>query len=437
MKIIALDIGSSFSKAAILDTESESMEHLLRRPTPARDASKPQDCFECDPLAILSLAKALIDALIQREGHVSGIYISTQMHGVILEKDGKPVTPYLTWQDTRAQRQQEGVPLLEIIRQRIGEDAISHMGTRYKAGLALCSLTGYQKEHPIDLSGVKFHTLGSFLIAHLGQESRHACHITDAAATGFCHAEQGDWNRGTIEAMGDSELTFPEIVPETQSQGHYRGIPLYPAIGDHQASVHGVCGSLERRAILTVGTAGIVCAVSDEKSPVPTMELRPFFSGKTLLTLTRQPGGRAVDVIIGLFSDAASLLGQELSSQRAFEILLSKEQQDRQLLVMPDFYSGQGEGQILKISPKNFNLTELFYATLDGLADSYAHAIARMEPHAGRFEGVLLSGGKLAKSEALRCRVQRATGLPTICSQREDEALWGLMEIAKKNPIGA
>ena len=432
LKIIALDIGSSFTKAAILDTAEERMEHLLRVPTPARDAGRPQDCFECDPQAILSMVEQLIDTLFAHAPQAGAIYFSTQMHGGLLAKNGVPVTPYLSWQDTRALREDHGTVLVDLIAQRVGKQAIACMGTRYKAGLALCSLTGYLAEFPMECSGLQFHTLGSFLIYRLGDEKCHACHVTNAAATGFCDAGKGEWNQTIIETMGYSKLAFPKIVPETQPLGYYRGVPLYPAIGDHQASVFGIQAERENHAILTVGTAGIACAVTKEKAEAQEMELRPFFSGATLLTLTRQPGGRDVDVIIRLFQDTAALVGVELSAARAFEILLSRGQQDHGLRVLPGFFAGRGEGCIQNISKDNFQITELFYATLDGLAKAYAQAIQRMGQYTGGFSGILLSGGKLAKTEALRSRIEWMTGLKTVCSQREDEALWGLMEIAKK-----
>ena len=46
MKIIALDIGSSFLKSAVLDTESNTLVNKTRTPTPARLANKDASCFE-------------------------------------------------------------------------------------------------------------------------------------------------------------------------------------------------------------------------------------------------------------------------------------------------------------------------------------------------------------------------------------------------------
>ena len=45
MKIIALDIGSSFLKSAVLDTEANTLVHKTRTPTPARLANEDAAVF--------------------------------------------------------------------------------------------------------------------------------------------------------------------------------------------------------------------------------------------------------------------------------------------------------------------------------------------------------------------------------------------------------
>ena len=412
MKIIALDIGSSFLKSAVLDTEANTLVHKTRTPTPARLANEDAACFELDADLLYQGVIGLVDDQIEKEPEVKGILFSTQMHGFVLTRGETAITPYVSWQDTRAERPKLGGSDLEKLQSLLGQEAISSMGTRYKAGIAACSLYSYLRDHTPDLSGAMFHTLGSYLIYRMSGGKRHACHLTSAASTGFADAPKGCWNQRTIDVVGAGALSFPEIVCETEPLGDYRGVPLFADIGDHQASVYG-------------SVDGYVKA---------EMEVRPFFEGSSLMTITRQPGGRAMDVVIDFYADILEkITGQKVDKQDIWQAMWQQVKADTQALsVKPDFYIGQGEGAIQNIGKDNLSACNLFAATMDGLANAYAAAIAKLRALNPAIDRIVLCGGKLSKSEEMRKRIELATGLPTAFSPKEDEALWGLCHIAKR-----
>nr|WP_122011798.1 FGGY family carbohydrate kinase [Maliibacterium massiliense] len=303
MKIIALDIGSSFTKSAIMDTASGALLSKTRMPTPARLDTDDPTRFEVDADLIYDTVTQLIDAQLAQTREIGGIFFSIQMHGYILSRGLEAVTPYVSWQDAYADKPRPEGSHLARLQQLLGPDAVASMGTRYKSGIAACSLYARQQQHPIALEGLRFHTLGGYLIYRMSGGKAHACHLTSAAATGFADAPRGVWNARTIRLTGCDALTFPAIVPADRPLGSYRGVPLYCDIGDHQASVYGAGDDLASAAIITIGTAGIVCAVAPGFVHAD-MEVRPFFDEHCLMTITRQPGGRVVDVIIDLIQDA-------------------------------------------------------------------------------------------------------------------------------------
>ena len=436
MKIIALDIGSSFLKSAVLDTEANTLVHKTRTPTPARLANEDAACFELDADLLYQGVIGLVDDQIEKEPEVKGILFSTQMHGFVLTRGETAITPYVSWQDTRAERPKLGGSDLEKLQGLLGQEAISSMGTRYKAGIAACSLYSYLKDHTLDLSDAMFHTLGSYLIYRMSGGKRHACHLTSAASTGFANAPKRCWNQRTIDMVGAGALSFPEIVCETEPLGDYRGVPLFADIGDHQASVYGSVDQIENIAtsvVITLGTGGILCA--PVKGYVKAdMEVRPFFEGSSLMTITRQPGGRAMDVVIDFYADILEkITGQKVDKKDIWKAMWQHVKADTQALsVKPDFYIGQGEGAIQNIGKDNLTACNLFAATMDGLANAYAAAIAKLRALNPAIDRIVLCGGKLSKSEEMRKRIEQATGLPTAFSPKEDEALWGLCHIAKR-----
>lgn len=436
MKIIALDIGSSFLKSAVLDTESNTLVNKTRTPTPARLANKDASCFELDADLLYQGVLGLVDDQIEKEPAVKGILFSTQMHGFVITRGETAITPYVSWQDTRAERPGPDGSDLEKLQGLLGQEAIGSMGTRYKAGIAACSLYAYLQENTLDLSGAMFHTLGSYLIYRMSGGKRHACHLTSAASTGFADAPKGCWNQRTIDIVGAKALRFPEIVSETEPLGEYRGVSLFADIGDHQASVYGSVDKIENIAtsvVITLGTGGILCAPA--KGFVKAeMEVRPFFEGNSLMTITRQPGGRAMDVVIDFYADVVEkITGQRVEKQTIWQAMWQEVKMDTQALsVKPDFYIGQGEGAIQNIGKDNLTARNLFAAAMDGLAHAYAGSIAKMRALNPAIDRIVLCGGKLSKSEEMRKRIEAANGLPTAFSPKEDEALWGLCHIAKR-----
>ena len=185
--------------------------------------------------------------------------------------------------------------------------------------------------------------------------------------------------------------------------------------------------------MITLGTGGIVCAPA--KGFVEAdMEVRPFFEGNSLMTITRQPGGRAVDVIIDFYADLLSAVaGKPVDKQDIWQAMWQAVPGDtRNLSVKPDFYIDQGEGAITQIGHANLTAGNLFAATLDGLATAYAASIEKLKALNPGIDRIVLCGGKLSKNEEMRKRIETATGLPTVFSPNEDEALWGLGHIAQR-----
>lgn len=431
MPFIGLDLGSSFVKCALLDTQHNAVTDKISVPVPAR-LDAPQGHFELDAQELFAAGKKLLDAQIDRYGDAQGILFSTQMHGFVLTREGRAVTPYISWQDTRAEAPRDGGSWAGQLRAALSDDDVAAMGTRYKAGLAVCSLYALLREGALSPRGTALHTLGGYYLYRLSGGQVHACHLTNAAATGFADAVKEEWNPRIIRAAGAAQVCFPDIVPETRPLGSYRGIPLYADIGDHQASVYGA-GQDGPCIVITVGTGGIVCAPAKGYQPRRDMEVRPYFGGDSLLTITRQPGGRVLDMILDFYTDVARALGCEPPKrQDIWAALWARDLQSDGLRVAPDFFAGQDKGAVTGIGPDNLRAAGLFAATLDALAAAYAAAAARLRAHNAALERVVLCGGRLSKTEALRGRIEQAVGLPTSFSPYEDEALWGLLRIARR-----
>ena len=104
MQCVALDIGSSTIKGAVLDVARRSVGHITTSPFPARRAGLPDRYFEVDPQEIEDAARRVIESLLVQAPDAERLYVAGQMGGLLLlDQRGQPLANYLSWQDQRTQ----------------------------------------------------------------------------------------------------------------------------------------------------------------------------------------------------------------------------------------------------------------------------------------------------------------------------------------------
>lgn len=448
MKYIGLDIGSSFIKAAVLDTESRQITDVTKQQTPERLPNPDRNIYEVDVLSIVRSLTIMIDEYAGKYGPIAGILLSTQMHGFVLcDATGEPLTNFISWQDTRGTTPygKGAVSSFEHICTVISSEQMESSGTRLKPGLAACNLHHWMMNHRhvIEKNNVYFCTLGAFVIYKL--TGRHACHITNAAPTGFTDTERRAWNPDMIGAIGCADFIFPDIVHEQEICGYYispyGSIPVYPDIGDHQASVLGALDGSNHTAVISGGTAGIVSVVSNEAAP-GDHENRPYFGDRYLKTMTRLPGGRNLDVLVDFISDIGESIFEVSRPREDIWRAISKSiesfnqsESAEALLVELGFFKGQQgvqQGRIDRIRPGNFTAGALFTAAFENMADVYISALNKLADPAVPITKIILTGGTMQNNRFMREIIQKRTGIETILSNVQNEELRGLLRIASQ-----
>ncbi len=286
MRMIAVDLGSTFTKAALLSAGTVQAERQIPAP-PA--LLKNHDRYEIDAEAYLHQVVSLIDGFVD-DMPIGGILFSTQMHGYILTDAAmKPITPYVSWQDRL------GAKHLCAIRELLKDEDVYPSGVPLKGNLAVCSLLARRAEGETIEDGAYFHTLGGYVISRL--TGHHVCHITNAAPTGLADIRKGGWNEALLKKAGLFTLRMPEITDGIGPVGTYRGIPVYPDIGDQQVCAFGAGLKLEHSLHVNVGTAGLLGALCGEFK-VDRCESRPWLDkGCYLRTVSGLPGGHHIQTL--------------------------------------------------------------------------------------------------------------------------------------------
>jgi sugar (pentulose or hexulose) kinase len=443
MSYLAIDIGSSFIKAAILEPVSWRIGQFQSLATPARCPHPNARVYEVSLDDIMGAVRTIIRSAVAANPDLRGLLLSTQTHGFVLANaGGEAVTPYISWQDTRCLNLMPGSAesALEQVRQRAGEDYRRVSGIFLKPGLALPNLFALRQSRP-ELSrvggGLRFCTLGSYVISQL--TGRHAGHLTNAAATGMVDLAQRDWNRSLIEAMGFGNLQFPELVDEFESCGVHEveghRLAVFPDIGDHHAALLGTLIEPERDVCCNIATAAQMTTIAHTMTE-GLYEVRPFFDGDVLNTLTGLPGGRCLDVLVDWVRD----VGEKIFNQGATraDVWLQLNQLDiatdaRGLEVKTGFFEGTigvETGSIEHITATNLNTANIFAAAYENIGTTYGSLINRFASAGAMPERIVFCGGVARKNVRLRQAITSAMGLPGELAALPQEVFWGLFRLS-------
>jgi len=190
MRYLALDLGSTYTKAALMADGTALRQISLPTPGPAHTED---GRYEIDAEAYWAQVKSLLEDL-HRDG-ASALLMSTQMHGCVLTDDAfRPMTPYISWRDGL------GAASLPVIRDRLGEDTVLPSGLKLKGSLALCALLARVLRGEALPARARLCTLGGYMIGRM--TGRHVCHMTNAAPTGLADVRGGCWNLPLLERAG-------------------------------------------------------------------------------------------------------------------------------------------------------------------------------------------------------------------------------------------
>lgn len=431
MYYIGIDLGSTYIKAALLDIEECRIEKYNRQKMPSRIQNRKDCYYEISASEILKIILYQVDEFAREYSGIKGMILSTQMHGFVYCIKGKADT-YVSWQDTRCLNQsgKEEKTYMDVLDQLISEE-LKPNGVHMKPSLGICNLYTLLKEEKLRSNG-ELHTLGSYLIHKM--TGNNACHITNGAPLGIVNIVEGEWNSEMIGRLGFSEMQFPKLIKEdTEVCGVYRSngqkISVYADFGDQQCAVLGsMCTSDD--AVINIATAAQVLVVDRHFSMDHAYEVRPYFAGRYLKTISNMPSGRNLDVLTGFIQNLVKeLTGIILNTEQVWKIIEgSYHGKASGLTVDMAFYQERG-GSISGITASNFGVYELLAAVFQGMAQAYWENVCRLRD-ADRIKRLICVGGVSWKRPELIEAIRNISGKECIRTVVPDEVLFGIYRIA-------
>lgn len=444
---VGIDIGSSFVKSAVLDTEKFAVGEIRKIAVPGFVPNPNPLVRENDPNAILDAVRRLIDWNVSKHNSIEGVLFSTQMHGfVLMDEAGNSITNYVTWQDERSTEamNRSGQTYLDAVKLLLDADDVRKSGMPIKPSLATCNLYHWMQHHQPDRP-CWFSTLGDYVIARLSHE-KPSCHMTNAASTGLVDIEAEDWSSNVTGKLGFDSLSFPPIIKEDVPCGVYETggvrIPLYPAVGDQQASMHGIFLTAETDLAINMGTGSQLCVASG-KPTYGDYETRPFFENRYLRVIPHLPAGRALSVLVGFIQDIGlKVYDTQMSTAAIWEKLdacieeVAETDAEKDLDVNISFFQTAvvpNDGAIRGINERNFTVGSLFYGAFENMARNYYNLHHKLLLGETQIERILCTGGLAERNPLLKRIIGEKFNLPCSAVPYSGDALAGLLRLARGN----
>jgi sugar (pentulose or hexulose) kinase len=434
MSFIAIDLGTSFIKGAVLNLETRELHHVQRTPfPPPLENTAPLAC-EFDPNEILAAVRRLIAELAPHAPDCEGMVMCSQMHGMVLMNGRREtMSNCVTWRDQRvlAPHPSGSGSYYQVLTGRIDLQHVKQLGNELDPGRPLCYLFWFREQGKL-AAGLIPVSLPDFVLSVLC-ESAPGVEVTNAGAYGALNLETMNWHEGVIEALGLGHLHWPairkpgEVVGYLNIQG--RQVPCYTPVGDYQCALVGALFGGEEVS-LNIATGSQVSRMTPELT-LGDYQTRPFFEGKFLNTFSSPPGGRALNVIVDLLWSLARSEGLDLKDPWEAIARAAEAVPDTDLEVDLNFFpTPRGDrGRIANIRGDNLTLGHLFRAAFKNMADSFYDCAVRLDPEKS-WENLLLSGGLACKLEVLRGAIQQRFVASYRIAPLEEDTLFGLLILA-------
>lgn len=430
---IAVDVGTSFIKGAVLNPATLQLEQSRRLPVPDPLPGLPPLWCEFDPYDLAARVKELIISLLPHAPGCAGVVMCGQMGGLVLTNArGEPLSNYISWLDKRLLTPHpsgQGTYFDQFL-QHLSPDDRRRLGNEVRPGLLISFLYWLAQEKQLPPGEAIPAVLPDFIVAHLCQT---APTVEPTGATGAINLETLDWPWPLLTRLGLDRLRWPAIRAITDVAGYLplgsTSLPCYTPVGDHQAALAGAFLGYEELS-LNISTGSQASLLTSTWQP-GNCQTRPFFDGRFLNTVTHIPAGRALNVLLKLLTELAEAQQLNLPDPWAYIAAAAEQAGETDLELNLAFFAGPvgAQGAISHITEDNLTVGHLFRAAFQNMADIYLTCALRLSP-TRQWRRLVYSGGLAQKFGLLRRFIGDKFQVDDrLCASSEDTML-GLLALA-------
>jgi xylulokinase len=332
---------------------------------------------------------------------VSAVAVAGQQHGMIcLDEDGTVVRPALLWNDTRSAQAAEDL-VAELGGPRAWAEAV---GSVPVASFTVTKLRWLAENEPASAARTAAvclpHDWLTWKLAGATDGRSLTTDRSDASGTGYWSPATGTYRLDLLRLALGREPDVPAVLDPNRPAGHTAsGALLGPGAGDNAAAALGV-GAAVGDVVVSIGTSGVVCAVS----PSPTADPTGIVAGFASAT------GEFLPLVCTL--NAARVLDSAAAMLRVDHVTLSelalKAPTGSDGLVLVPYLEGErtpnrpdATGALHGLTLRTSTSAHVARAAIEGLVCGLADGLDALESHGARIDRIILVGGG-ARSEAVR-----------------------------------
>lgn len=281
--LLGIDLGTSACKAVLIAADTT----VIRESSKSYPVSSPRLFWsEQDPEDWWTAAVRAIRELLAHESirpdRIRGVGLTGQMHGlVMLNHRGVVLRPAILWNDQRAYIQ------CEQITRNLGIDALlRHTGNAVLPGFTAPKLVWVRENEPQVYTDAAAVLLPKDYL-RFRMTGERVTDVTDASGTALFDVGQRHWSEAMLTALDIPSRILPHVIESAQigsaitpqaagATGLCAGTPVVGGAGDQAAAAIG-CGVVEPGDVcITLGTSGVVFAVTDAHRVIPGGVLHAF-----------------------------------------------------------------------------------------------------------------------------------------------------------------
>jgi gluconokinase len=423
MLVVALDVGTSSARARIFDAEGRALPgaegHVAYEPSTTPDGG-----VELDPGALLEAVGDALDRCLAgagaRAGDVAAVGASVFWHSLLaLDRDGRPLTPVITWADTRS-----AAAALELRREHDERAVHQRTGAPIHPAFFPAKLRWLRRTRPeIFPRAATWCGFGEYLLAQLTGTLRAS--LSMASGTGLLDQARGRWDDALLETAGLAAHALPAIddTPPSGLRAPWAArwpalarVPWHPARGDGACSNVGSDCWGPGRVALNVGTsAALRVTLTEPLGPHPAtpwgLWRYRIDAGRALVGGATSEGGN----VPAWCRKTLAVPAGEAALERA---LFAVPPDGHGLTALPFFAGERSPGWRADARAAVAGLSldtgavEVTRALLEAVAFRLADIYDRLRPLAGADHVVVGSGGALGHSATWAQIITDALGVP-------------------------
>lgn len=276
--ILALDVGTSSTRALLFDATGTAVPGIQ-----AQDAYEltltDEGEVSVDADRLVAAVVSTIDKALKAAGplasSIGAVATDTFWHSLVgVDKDGHPVIPLITWEDTRPRQ-----AAAELSKQLDRIAIHRRTGARLHASYWPAKLRWLAKTQPeVFARAAQWLSFGEYL--HQQLLGRSVCSFSMASGTGMLAIRTRQWDTELMDVLGVRPEQLPPLGDLEESVMGLRSeyasrwptlsnVPWFPAIGDGAAANAGSGCAIEGNWALTIGTSSAIRVTVSPEEVVP------------------------------------------------------------------------------------------------------------------------------------------------------------------------